>query len=93
MSEEQDTTKEGLGSGPTEEFRISGEDLVAKVKELIKAGNARRITIRKPDGETVFTIPLTAGVVVTALVPALVAVGAIATLAAEWIITVEFREG
>ena len=90
MSEEQ--TKEGLGSGPTEEFRISGEELVAKVKELIKAGNIRRIIIKKSDGTTVMQIPLTAGVVITALVPALVAVGAIAALAVEWIIVVEKAE-
>ncbi len=92
MSEEPAETKEGLGEGPTEEFHISGEKLVAKVKELIEAGNARRIVIKKPTGETVMEIPLTFGIVATVLVPVFVAVGAIAALAVEWIIIVEKRK-
>lgn len=76
----------------TEEFRISGDKLVAKFKEIIKAGNVRRVIIKKPSGESVMEFPLTMGVVATALVPVLVAVGAIAVLAAEWVIVVEKRD-
>ena len=30
-----------------EEFKVSGEELVEKIKEIIKEGNARRIIIKK----------------------------------------------
>ncbi len=29
----------------TEEFRVSGGEVVAKIKELIREGNVRRVTI------------------------------------------------
>ena len=39
-----------------EEFRVNGEELLAKVKELIRAGNARRIIIKNESGEAVLEI-------------------------------------
>jgi hypothetical protein len=76
--------------GPrVEEFSIHGDKLVAKVKELIHAGNIRRITIKNEEGKTLIEIPLTLGVVVGVLAPVLAAVGAIAALATECIIAVE----
>lgn len=71
-----------------EEFRVSGEELVAKVKELIAAGNARRIIIKNEAGESVIEIPLTLGAVGALIVPALVAVGAIAALLTKCTIVV-----
>jgi hypothetical protein len=73
---------------PTEEHRIDGEQLVAKVKEIIREGNARRLIIKGEDGHTVIEIPLTAGVVGAVLMPAMVAIGAIAALAARYTIVV-----
>lgn len=72
-----------------EEFRVSGEELLAKVKELIKEGNVRRITIKNKEGKDVIVIPLTLGVVGALLVPPLAAVGAIAALLSECTIAVE----
>lgn len=72
-----------------EEFRVSGEELLAKVKELIKEGNIRRITIKNKEGKDVIVIPLTLGVVGAVLVPPLAAVGAIAALLSECTIAVE----
>ena len=72
-----------------------GDDLVAKVKELIREGNVRRLFIKNEKGETLLEIPLTAGVAVTvvtaAFAPALVAVGAIAALLTSVTIGVERR--
>ena len=72
-----------------EEFKISGEELVAKVKELIAAGNARRIIIKNEHGETVIEIPLTLGAVGALLLPTLAAVGTIAALVTKCTIVVE----
>lgn len=71
----------------TEEVVIAGNQLVDRVKELMAEGNVRRLIIRKPSGEALLEIPLTAGVavggVVTIMAPILAAVGALAALLAE----------
>jgi Flp pilus assembly pilin Flp len=72
-----------------EEFRIDGEQLVAKVKELIREGNIRRLLIRNESGTTLVEIPLTVGLVGVALLPVWAAVGAIAALATDCTIVVE----
>jgi hypothetical protein len=75
-----------------ETFRVSGEQLLAKVKELIKEGNIRRITIKDKDNKTLVEFPLTIGVIGAVFAPVLAAVGALAALLTECTITVE-REG
>ncbi len=72
-----------------EEFRVNGEDLVRRVKEIVAEGNVRRITIRNKDGRTLVEFPLTIGVVGVLLAPMLAAIGAIAALVSECTITVE----
>ncbi len=72
-----------------EEIKISGAKLVGKVKELIKEGNVRRITIKDKTGKELISIPLTIGVVGVVLAPVLAAVGAIAALVGECTISVE----
>lgn len=78
-----------------EEFKVSGDDLVAKVRELVREGNVRRVFIKNDKGETVLEIPLTAGVAVTvitaAVAPMLVAVGAVAALLTQATVGVERR--
>ena len=73
----------------TEQHRVDGPRLLAKVKELIHEGNIRRIRIKNDDGHTLLEIPLTLGVVGAVLVPVFVAVGAIAALAADYTLEVE----
>lgn len=73
----------------TEEFRVDGEELIAKIKNLVKEGNIRRITIKNKEGKTVFEIPLTFGVVGALIAPQLAAVGAIAALVTEATVVVE----
>lgn len=72
-----------------EEFKIDGEHLLAKVKELIKEGNVRKITIKDKTGKELVTFPLTIGVVGAVIAPVLAAVGAIAALIGECTISVE----
>lgn len=73
----------------TEEFRVSGEEVLAKVKELIHEGNVRRIAIRNEKGETVVEFPLTVGVVGALLLPMWAAIGAVAALLTHCTIVVE----
>ena len=76
----------------TEEFKVSGEAVVSKVKELVREGNVRRIIIKNEEGSTLIEIPLTIGVIGTVLLPVWAAIGAIAALAANLTIAVE-RKG
>ena len=76
----------------TEEFTVSGEELLAKVKSLINEGNIRRLIIKDADGKTLVELPVTIGVVGAILAPMLAAVGAIAALVAKCTIVVERRE-
>jgi len=73
----------------TEEFKIDGEELLAKLKEILHEGNIRRITIKNEAGDTVMEIPLTIGVAGAVLAPTLAAVGAIAALISKCSIIVE----
>lgn len=75
-----------------EKFKINGEDIIKKVKELIAEGNVRKITITDRDGKVLVVFPLSVGVVGVVLAPVLAAVGAIAALVAECTITVEREE-
>jgi len=76
----------------TEEFRVEGEKLIAKIKELLHEGNIRRIIIKDKDGKTVMEIPMTLGVVGVLIAPQLAAIGAIAALITEATIVVEKSE-
>lgn len=64
-------------------FKVNGEDLLKKVKELVNEGNARRIVIRNEKGDSLVEFPLTIGAVGAVLVPMLAAVGALAALVAK----------
>lgn len=72
-----------------ETFKVKGDQLLAKVKELINQGNIRRIIIKNKQGKTLVEVPLTIGVVGAVLAPVLAAIGAIAALVTECSITVE----
>ena len=73
----------------TEEFRVTGEGLLAKVKELVHQGNTRHIAIKNEKGRVLIDIPLTLGVVGAVLAPQLAAIGAIAALVTDCTIVVE----
>jgi hypothetical protein len=71
--------KSGYG---VEELQVVGEQLLAKVKELVNEGNVRRIIIKR-EGNTILEIPLTIGVASALLAPVWVAVGVLGALLAQ----------
>lgn len=71
-----------------EEFKVSGKDVVERIKNIIKEGNARRIIIKNEKDIVIMEIPLTLAVVGAVLVPILAAVGAVAALVTECTIAV-----
>lgn len=73
----------------TESFRVKGENLLKRVRELIKEGNVRKITIKDKKEKEIMSFPLTFGVVGAVIAPVLAAVGAIAALIGECTISVE----
>lgn len=76
----------------TQEFKLSGDDIMAKVKELVHEGNVRRITIKNEQGQSILEFPLTAGVIGVALLPIWAAIGAVVALVANCTIVVERRD-
>ncbi len=72
-----------------EEFRVTGEAVVAKVKELVREGNIRRIILKNEQDEILIEIPLTLGVVGALLLPVWAAIGAIAAMATNLTVLVE----
>jgi uncharacterized protein DUF4342 len=72
-----------------EEIQVKGGKLKAKLKELIREGNVRRVIIRNREGRVLLDMPLNAGVVGAALLPFWVAVGGIVALAKDFTIAVE----
>lgn len=75
--------REGNGPGRRERYRVKGEELVGKVKELIHEGNVRRIIVRTEEGRELIEIPLSLGVAGAILAPVWAALGAVAALVAS----------
>ena len=73
----------------SEEFRVNGEELIAKIKNLVNEGNIRRIIIKDKEGKVIFEIPLTFGILGALIAPQLAAIGAIAALVTEATVVVE----
>ena len=86
MDEEK---KADTGKTRTEEFKISGGEILTKFKELIHEGNIRRIILKDEQGKTFMEIPLTVGIVGAAFLPVLAAIGTIAALVSKLTIVVE----
>jgi hypothetical protein len=76
----------------SEQFSVSSDDLIERVKELLHEGNVTRIIVKNEKGEVLLEIPATVGVIGVVLVPWLAALGAIAALATNCKIVVERRE-
>jgi len=84
MTEENKSTRES--------FKVTGDEIISKVKEIIRKGNARKIIIRNDKDETIMEFTLTIGAIGAVLAPVFAAVGAIAALATDCTIIVEKRE-
>jgi hypothetical protein len=81
------------GKTKFEEFRVTGGEILDKIKEILHEGNVRRIILKDEKGKTFLEIPLTVGVVGAIVAPVLAAVGAVAALASNLTIVVEKIEG
>lgn len=77
------------GKGPYEEVKVTGENLLRTIRELIHEGNYRRIIIRNEQGHTLLEIPLTIGLVGALLMPVWAAIGAMAAMASGFTIIIE----
>jgi hypothetical protein len=72
-----------------EEFEVSGEEVLAKIKELLRQGNIRRVIIKSSEGRTLLEVPLTIGVVGALIAPTAAAIGALAAVVTKCTIAVE----
>ena len=71
-----------------ESFKVKGDDLLGRVKEILHEGNVRRVVI-KQGTRTIVEFPVTVGVVGALAAPSLAAIGALAALLTECTIEVE----
>jgi hypothetical protein len=72
-------------------IETTGDQILKTIKELIEAGNVRRIRIRQKD-RVVAEFPLTVGVVGAVIAPILAAIGTLTAVLAECTIEVERTE-
>ena len=76
-----------MGEEKRQEFRVSGEQVGQKIRELVEEGQARKIIVKKPNGEVIREFKLNRGLAAGALLaliaPGLVAIGAIVAFASE----------
>jgi Domain of unknown function (DUF4342) len=72
-----------------ESFKVTGKELLSKIKEIIKEGKARKVIIKNDKGETIKKFSLKMGAIGVLLAPQLAAIGAIAAMAKDWTIIIE----
>ena len=72
-----------------ESFKVTGDEIMTKVKEIVREGNARRIIIKNEKDEIIMEFPLTIGAIGAVLAPMFAAIGALAALATKCTILVE----
>jgi len=75
-----------------EEYKVRGEKIVTKIRELLHEGNVRHVVIKNDDGKTLIEFPVTVGVAGAVLVPVWAAIGALAALVTNCKIEVERGE-
>ena len=77
---------------PTEAEGFSARALSAKIDQIIREGNVRRIVVRNGEGRTVLDVPVAVGVVVALLAPMITAAASALALAGGWRLEVERTE-
>jgi hypothetical protein len=85
MSDEEKKTN-------TEEFKVKGNEVIDRLKQILKEGNARRVIVKNEQGESILEIPVTIGVVGALLAPYLAAIGAVIAVVSNCSIVVEKKE-
>jgi hypothetical protein len=74
-----------------ETFKVKGDELLSRIKQIVHEGNVRRVAIKQA-GKTVAEFPLSVGIVGAVGAPALAAIGALAALLTRCSIEVERAE-
>jgi hypothetical protein len=74
-----------------EEIFVRGNELVEKIKEIVRKGNINRLRV-KQDDTILIEIPVTAGVVGALLAPQLAIIGAVAALVSKCTVEIERRD-
>jgi hypothetical protein len=72
-----------------ESFKVTGDELLSKIKEIIKEGKARKVIIKNQKEETIMEFSLKMGAIGALLAPQLAAIGAITAMAKDWTIVIE----
>ena len=72
-----------------EEYSVSSDELIEKIKKIIHEGNVTRIIVKNEKGELLLEMPVTVGVIGTILAPSMAALGVIAAIATRCSIVVE----
>lgn len=93
---EEDRFCHGCGTLVTkvvkEEFTVSADNLIERVKGLLHEGNVTRIIVKDEKGKVLLEIPATVGVIGAVIAPWLAALCVIAALATNCKIVVERTE-
>ena len=72
-----------------EKHKVSGDRVIAKIKELLHEGNVRHVVIKNDEGRTLIEFPVSIGMAGALLLPVWAAVGAIAAIVTDCTIEVE----
>ena len=88
MTDTGEQTSEDRSSN-RERCRVSGDMVIAKIKELLHEGNVRHVVIKNEEGRTLIEFPVSIGVVGALLLPVWAAIGAIAAIVTDCTIEVE----
>jgi hypothetical protein len=89
ISVEEDVVEEESDGNQWAELKVSGDEILETVKELIKDAAIRRIVIKNSKKRVLIEIPLVLGLAGIALVPAYAAIALAVALTADCTILVE----
>ncbi len=71
-----------------EKYIVSGENVLKRIKELIKEGNVRKIIV-KQDNKTILNIPVNYGIVALVLAPFLAVIAGVIVVTQKYTIEVD----
>jgi hypothetical protein len=74
------------------EYQVTGDQVIAKIKALLREGNIRRIKLKSREGKTLLDVSVTVGIAGIILAPGWIAIGVLALLTPGLAIVVEKYE-
>ena len=75
-----------------EKIKVNGNDLLSKIKKIIKEGNVKKITVKNSKNESVLKIPVTAGLIMLILMPYLVIIASLTVFAVDYTLVIEKKD-